>query len=264
MALGFSSLAFDWLVRKRLGGTHLNLFVVEECTISENFKKCDLLVVQALSLLFPYKIGASAWSKFYDKVNLNQSWRRSWAVSNYERLRRRALVEAVSFKLFDLDHQHVKIILNEVDYPTSVLRDKYFANNLDSRGFWRIDKDIDPEVRHTVLSLIAFHDLQEKGLDAFLNQNDGEGWMIPEVLRLADYGLGHDDRAQEYQPVASRLGPRFYDWQLNEDVKRSWEECEAHAELIRKIVPIQAPDDEGIAEVPTSPTAPSSQQMNLF
>ncbi len=99
------------------------------------------------------------------------------------------------------------------------------------------------------MSIIAFHDLQEKGLDAFLTQNDGEGWLIPEQLRLADYGLGHDDRAQQYQPVASRLGPRFYDWQLNEDVERSWQECAAHAELIRRIVPLPEPEPaNGVAE----------------
>ena len=85
--------------------------------------------------------------------------------------------------------------------------------------------------------LIAFHDLLENGIDAFMSRNDGEGWMIPETLRLADYGLGHDDRAKEHQPVARRLGPRFYDWQLNEDVERSWQECAAHAELVNRIIP---------------------------
>jgi len=88
--------------------------------------------------------------------------------------------------------------------------------------------------------------------------------MIPESLCLADYGLGHDDRAHELQPVASRLGPRFYDWQLNEDVNRSWEECEAHAELICKIVPIQAPDKEGAVDLPTAPVKSPGQQMKLF
>lgn len=59
----------------------------------------------------------------------------------------------------------------------------------------------------------------------------GEGWMLPETLRLADppLGLGHDDRAQEPQAVASVLGPRFYDWQLAQDPAESWRECELHA-----------------------------------
>lgn len=34
------------------------------------------------------------------------------------------------------------------------------------------------------------------------------GWMLPDTLRLADYGLGHDEWAKEPQPVASVLGSR--------------------------------------------------------
>ncbi len=107
------------------------------------------------------------------------------------------------------------------------------------KGFWRVDKGKDPELRHTVLTLVAFHNLQqkiedcdgdrEKGIEAFCSQNDGEGWMLPETLRLAEYGLGHDDRAKEPQPVASRLGPRYYDWQLEQGTEESWRECHLHA-----------------------------------
>ena len=53
--------------------------------------------------------------------------------------------------------------------------------------------------------------------------------MLPETLRLADYGLGHDERARHPQPVASRLGPRFHDWQLAQSAGESWRECHLHA-----------------------------------
>jgi hypothetical protein len=112
-------------------------------------------------------------------------------------------------------------------------------DNLDPNGFWRVDQDKDPELRRTVLTFVAFHELQEKiaaaggdrdkGIEAFLSQNDGEGWMLPETVCLADYGLGHDERAKEHQPVASRLGPRFYDWQLAQSPEESWRECHLHA-----------------------------------
>ena len=62
-----------------------------------------------------------------------------------------------------------------------------------------------------------------------LRQNDGEGWMLPETLRLADYGLGHDDRAQHPQPVRECFGKRFYDWQLASPPEESWRECRLHA-----------------------------------
>ena len=51
----------------------------------------------------------------------------------------------------------------------------------------------------------------------------------PETLRLADYGLGHDECARHPKPVASRLGPRFYDWQLAQGLDESWRECHLHA-----------------------------------
>jgi hypothetical protein len=86
--------------------------------------------------------------------------------------------------------------------------------------------------------------LKAKGIDAFLAQNDGDGWLVPETVCLADFGLGHDERAKKSQPVASQLGPRFLDWQLGEDIARSWQECAAHAELIRRIVPLQYPTDD--------------------
>ena len=33
---------------------------------------------------------------------------------------------------------------------------------LTPNGFWRVDKDKDPELRHTVLTLVAFQDLEQK------------------------------------------------------------------------------------------------------
>ncbi len=60
--------------------------------------------------------------------------------------------------------------------------------------------------------------------------------MLPDRIRLADYGLGHDERAREPQPVAERLGPRFLPWQLEQGVEESWEECERHAERIEALL----------------------------
>jgi hypothetical protein len=114
-------------------------------------------------------------------------------------------------------------------------------------------------LRYTVLAQVAFHDLQAVGLEAFLAQNNGEGWMLPETLRLSDYSLGHDDRARQPQPVAAQFGNRFLPWQLNEDVAQSWEECRRHAENIRAIRSRFAPEP-AVAAAPSTtapPPAPS-------
>jgi hypothetical protein len=130
-------------------------------------------------------------------------------------------------------------------------------------AFWRVDKERPPELRHTVLSLVAFHELEKHGLDAFLALEGGEGWMLPETLRLADYGLGHDERARAHQPVAAALGPRFLEWQLAQGVEESWDECARHAALIEQIVPTPKP---AAADAPGGKKrgAKDGAQMNLF
>ena len=93
------------------------------------------------------------------------------------------------------------------------------------------------------IAQVAFDDIQalitehgeREGMKQFLGTGPDDGWMLPETLRLVDYGIGHDDRAQKPQPVAAALGPRFYDWQLNQTPEEAWTETQRHAENIRLI-----------------------------
>ena len=149
------------------------------------------------------------------------------------------MLDAIVAELYGLDWDDFAYILRDCDHPASQLRQNAFTRGLDPKGFWRVDKGQDPELRHTVLSLVAFRDLKEViaeagggrevGIEAFCRQNDGDGWMLPDALRLADFGLGHDERAQEAQPVRERMGERFLPWQLEQSAEESWAECEMHA-----------------------------------
>ncbi|MCC2636563.1 MAG: hypothetical protein K0Q68_282 [Moraxellaceae bacterium] len=246
-----NSFVYDYSLRLRQGGQSLIWGALEETpVIEQGFIASEIGKLAASLNLVSHLFSADYWKN----VSRNgASWHKRWAITYSEQTRLRSIIDALTAFGAGLSWDDYLTILAGSDLSLQSISDKSLTRFLDSKGFWRIDKDKDPELRHTVLSLIAFRDLQEKGLDAFLAQNDGEGWMIPEQLRVADYGLGHDDRAQEYQPVASRLGPRFYDWQLNEDVERSWQECAAHAELIRRIVPLPLPEpmhSGGVAEEP--------------
>ncbi len=147
-------------------------------------------------------------------------------------------MDAIVADYYEIDLEDLSWILRECYHP----RERIGSLNLDPKGFWRVDKDKDPELRHTVLTLVAFRDLKtmirdhrgdrEKGIEAFCNQNNGEGWMLPETLCLADLDLGHDERAKKPQLVRERLGPRFLPWQLEQSLKESWAECELHARNI--------------------------------
>jgi hypothetical protein len=157
-------------------------------------------------------------------------WQRSWAVTRAEVLRIRAMLDAVIAHWYGLDAQDFRHILRDCDRPQA-------PRGADPKGFWRIDSDKPPELRHPILALVAFDELQRVGLNEFLDQHEGEGWMLPATLRLADHDLGHDDRANHQQRVAERLGPRHAQWQLASSDEQCWEECERHAELLDQILP---------------------------
>jgi hypothetical protein len=232
------SLTYDWALRQRIAGTNINLFfLLESGWPRDLFRATGLLAEQVLALCFPADRYSHRWLEVRRSVAAVH-----WSLSGGDRLRRRCMVDAVVASMYGVGMGDLGWMLRDCDHPLDVLAQKAFRRKLDPKGFWRIDKDKDPELRHTVLTLVAFHDLQkvigehggnrDKGIAAFLAQNNGEGWMLPETLRLADYGLGHDDRAQHPQPVAPRLGPRFLDWQLAQSPEESWAECERHAKAI--------------------------------
>jgi len=234
-----NSFTFDWLVRERLGSTALAWYVLCESCLPRIqwislFAKC----IAQLNLFAP--VFSAVRLQLKPVLEELDSSSVLFALTESERIRCTAIANALSARAFGLGPEDLQLVLSSTDLPTEWLsRGAKRTGELDARGFWRVDKDKPPELRHTVLTLVAFHDLQEKiaacggdveaGIEAFCGQNDGEGWMLPETLRLADYGLGHDDRAKEHQPVRECFGPRFYDWQLAQSPEESWRECRLHA-----------------------------------
>jgi hypothetical protein len=227
-----NSLVFDYVVRQRGAGS-LNPFALEELPLP--IPAIDPTVA-VLAARLNYIVPALAPAALLAGVRGRQP------VRDAERLRLKCQLDAVVAEILRCDRREFAWVLRDCDHPVERVCNKPFSRSLDPKGFWRVEKEKDPELRHTVLALVAFDDLQQmieahggdrdSGIQAFCNQNAGDGWMLPETLRLADYGLGHDDRAKQPQPVASRLGPRFLPWQLEMSVEESWAECERHARTL--------------------------------
>jgi hypothetical protein len=226
----FSSVVYDFPLRQRLGGLNLNDFVMSETVLYLRHAARDTeghRAELAAQLTLPAAHFSPEWLALRrDKTIRAEALR--WALTETERLRCIAILEALHAHIFGFSVDDLHWLLRDCDHSPATLRDNFTAK-LDPKGFWRVDKQREPELRHTVLAQVAFADLQAQGLDAFLAGPTGDGWQLPRTLRLADYGLGHDDRAKEPQPVAARLGPRFLPWQLEKDAATSWAECEAHA-----------------------------------
>jgi hypothetical protein len=230
-----NSFPFDYCSKRKMGYLHLTKNVIDECPLPNIGDPIAETFMFSARLSLAHKVFSPDWiiiASIHPNL-LNFTLGKLMATTPYERIRIRSILDAAILKIYCLSWDDSLHLLKGCDYPSG------FSIERDRLGFWRVDKDKDPELRHTVLTLVAFHDLEEKirtcggdrekGIEAFLNQNDGKGWMLPETLRLADYGLGHDDRAKEHQPVADRLGPRFYDWQLAQSPEESWRECHLHA-----------------------------------
>jgi hypothetical protein len=285
LALGsiLSAIGVDWAVRRRLAGTHLNYYVLAE----EPLPRRGNAPISAMSALAACVVATSPqystnWVDWICDPKVS-AWRNRWTAIIAERMRVRISLECITLLAYGLDKRDAMTMMESVDHTSSWINQH--SDSLNPVGFWRVDKDKDPELRHTVLTLIAFHDLEAKirenngdrdaGIAAFLSQNHGEGWLLPETLRLADYGLGHDDRAQHPQPVATRFGPRFYDWQLTQTPEESWRECHLHArnllgpagyqQLLTDIENTRngTPPPPPSSPPTTSPT-PTTQQRQLF
>ncbi len=252
-----NSLVYDWALRLRVGGLNLSWFILEETPLPRVLDSGRGLVASLVHGEHP------ALARLAAKHALP----RRAAITQAERLRIRAALDAIVAGALGLERASFRWLLRDCDHATYRLSTNDFTRTLDPKGFWRVDKGKPPELRHTVLSLVAFDDLQalieahagdrDAGIKAFCDQNDGEGWMLPKTLRLADYGLGHDERAQEHQPVASALGPRFLDWQYAQTPDESWAECEQHARALTQgqpSYPTVATASPRVAKAPKPPT----------
>jgi len=233
-----------------MAGKNLNLFVMDELPLVSPgiFQEAPRIEAAVKGLCEPHSRYATSWLP----VAHDRPWKQYWATTKSERLRLSAMMNAVVAFHYGIDQQLFSEIVRDCDYPSAQIEDRAFNRTLDPKGFWRFEKSDDPELRSTVLSQVAFADLRSRGLRRFLGADGGQGWLLPEALRLRDYGLGHDDHAKELQPVASRLGPRFYDWQVDQSVEESWEECERHAEILARLLPPldpkkETPPESGVA-----------------
>lgn len=244
--------AFDFAARVRISGTHMNYYVIAELPLVCQ-ERVDSVGAVGMRLAMTHARFARWWPR------ADRSWRRLWAITPHERLRLRCMLDAIVAALYGLDRDDFAWILKDCDHPTARTTEKAFCRQLDPKGFWRVDKTTDPELRHTVLSLAAFDDLQtaiaaadgdrDAGIQAFCDQHEGDGWMLPETLCIKDLGLTrtvdvdtYDARARTPQPVRSRMGPRFLDWQLAQTPEESWAECERHAKAILEGQPAPAAD----------------------
>ena len=213
-----NSLAFDYLVRMRFapsgGGGSLILDMVSELPLWDPNGpwKCLMGPLEdiGLQLLGDWEeFGAVIESRKQER-GLPDCFER--ATTHLRRLELRCIADALNFLGFGLSIEDARWILRDCDWPAAQLASRKFASSIGSKLFWRVDKIAPPEQRHTILSFVAFYELSQRikesalPIDRVITEfalDSVKKWRIPKSLKLTDYGLGHDNRASEYQMVST-------------------------------------------------------------
>ncbi len=240
-----NSFVYDFFARQRCTGLHLNWFVIAETPLPNKLTPRVRSTIEFLTgrLALPSERFASAWLEFADAMPdlRSKPWQIHFALAKAERVRLRAILDALVAHTYGLSIDDFRHILADTDHTTGYLSDRDSASSIDSKRFWLVDRERPPEQRHTVLAIIAYEELCKLGVDAFLALNNGDGWMLPTELCLADHGLGHDTMASKQpQSVAGALGPRFLPSQHSLEANVSWEDCARHAEVVSVIHPMES------------------------
>jgi len=167
-----NSFVFDYLLRQRFGGLSLTYNYLEPCPVPRRLAGLSrgFLCSETAALALPNRTFAVLWVELQHRIpELTATpWQHHWAITVYDRLRRRCMLDAVVAELYGLDYEDLEYILR--DDPS------------DPKGFWRVDKRLPPEQRQTTLTLQAFRHLKEVGLERFCAQ----GWELPEYVTEFD------------------------------------------------------------------------------
>lgn len=243
LAAVVNSYCFDYLMRLRLGGLHLDYHVFEQNplilpSLSQGVETIGQL---AATMALAGESFAAEWcelSGLYPSLR-ERPWRGWWALSEIDRIRNECVLNAVVARLYGLNNDDLAWLLQDCHHPQELIANKKFARTLNPKGFWRQDKNRPPELRRSVLTVVAAKELElrvensggdeVKALMDFAGIATEQPWDLPDSLRLADSGLGIEHTSLEKALVRDRVHDETILEAGYNDVERSWRECELHA-----------------------------------
>ncbi|MGE3174411.1 MAG: N-6 DNA methylase [Planctomycetota bacterium] len=149
------SLVWDWALRQRLCGTNVNGFVLADTVLP----RCDdgarfaiaALALQ-LSAVLPWHGGLWAQARA-------EGWVPAVARPVTDAAARRRLLadlDAAVAEAFGLGADDLGWMLRACDLAPALLQRREVVRRLDPRGFWRVDRTLEPAARRPALAMAAF------------------------------------------------------------------------------------------------------------
>ncbi|HEX6810318.1 MAG TPA: N-6 DNA methylase, partial [Planctomycetota bacterium] len=147
-----SSLAFDWAVRLRLGGTNLNGFVLADCVLPRlDAATENELATLALRLCAVLPWHAPLWQQAVDEGWLGA---REPALDPELRSALATRIDVLAGRAFGLAADDVAWIVRGCELPSSTLARRRSPAGHD-KGFWRVDRELPPDRRRPCRWLAA-------------------------------------------------------------------------------------------------------------
>ncbi|QDU69531.1 Eco57I restriction-modification methylase domain-containing protein [Engelhardtia mirabilis] len=153
LAALFNSFVLDWQVRLRLGGVNLSRFVLEEVSLppwSEIEPRAGELATIAARLGLVGAVAQAARPLAPDWVARAEA---EPVVTDAARRRLRARLDRAVAELFGLDDGDLAWILRDCAHAAPDLARRRFVRQLAPKGFWRVDRELEPSERLTGLVL---------------------------------------------------------------------------------------------------------------
>jgi len=218
-----NSFCVDFAARTICSGTHLDRHHLARLPLPfpDAPGMRDTLPLLCLRLNCGHAAFSSLWLEMLAHFPhlADRPWQEWWAKSPHERLRLRCMADALVATAFGLTGHELHHILSECEHPSGELASPGFAGSLAPSGFWRVDKDRDPELRHSVLVREALESLTEWGTDRVAEWD----WQLPDTLTL---------RGRAFR-VRERMGPQLLPQQEKTFQPGGWDECRRLAEQIQ-------------------------------
>ena len=146
------SMVWDWGLRQRLAGTNLNGFVLADTVLPPSTAD-QRSIIAGLTLRL---CAALPWHDSLWQGARAEGWADRGTgptLAPVERRRLRASLEIAVARSCGLGQQDLAWSLRDCHHPTARLRDPAFTRTLDSRGFWRVDRDLLPDQRLPQIAL---------------------------------------------------------------------------------------------------------------
>ena len=273
-----NSLVFDFQVRARLGGNSLIWSVLAESAMARPAMAFEQqLSTRAAGLALGGTPFAGVWLQ-QEHFERFHSWRGRWRVTDAARAQARAEFDAALFGLYGMSEVDASHVLEGCGHRAGT------EGTRPSKGFWRIDKDRDPELRHTVLTLVAFQTSKSRYVPVVATARRAS--RHSSARTTAKVGCSPRRCVSSIMALVtttgrSRPSPSLAAWvrasttgKLAQSTEESWRECHLHARNLlgeggyrRLLAEIGSEDSRKPPTTtisPPDPAAVSSGQGSLF